>query len=75
MNNINVQVSLNFKQLLNAVKQLTYSEKLQLNDAIWDESMPIPEEHKNIVYNRMKNSKKNPEQLLDWKTASKSIKA
>jgi hypothetical protein len=74
MNNIQVQVKLNFQQLLDAVKQLTYSEKLKLNDAIWDESMPIPEEHKNIVNNRMKKAKKNPEHLLDWDTASKTLK-
>jgi hypothetical protein len=71
MNNIHVQVNFNFEQLLNAVKQLIYSERLQLIDAIWDECMPIPEEHKNLVADRIKKTKKNPELLSDWKTAIK----
>jgi hypothetical protein len=74
MNNIHVQVNLKFQQLLDAVKQLSPNEKLKLNDAIWDESMPIPEEHKNLVLDRMKKTKKNPERLLDWDTVSKTLK-
>ena len=74
MNNIHVQVNLKFQQLVDAVKQLTPNEKLKLNEAIWDESMPIPEEHKNLVMARIKKARKNPEQLLDWDTASKTLK-
>ena len=73
MNNIHVQVNLNFQQLLDAIKQLSPNEKLKLNDAIWDESMPIPEEHKHLVMDRMKKAKKNPERLLDWDSASKTL--
>lgn len=58
MNNIQVQVRLNFQQLLDAVRQLSPKEKLKLNDAIWDESMPVPEEHKILVLDRMKKAKK-----------------
>jgi hypothetical protein len=36
--------------------------------------MPIPEEHKNLVADRIKKTKKNPELLSDWKTAIKSLK-
>lgn len=73
MNNIHVQVNLNFQQLLEAVRQLSPNEKLKLNDAMWDESMPIPEEHKTLVMDRMKKIKKNPERLLNWNTASKTL--
>ena len=74
MNNIHVQVNLKFQQLVDAVKQLTPNEKLILNEAIWDESMPIPEEHKKLVLGRIKKARKNPDQLLDWETASKTLK-
>ena len=73
MGSISIKTNLNFQQLLEAVKQLTPAEKMKLNEAIWDEHMPIPEEHKTIVLNRMKKAKENPERLIDWDIASGSL--
>lgn len=49
-------------------------EKIKLNEAIWDENMSIPEEHKTLVLDRIKKAKKNPERLLNWDKASKTLK-
>lgn len=73
MNSISIKTNLNFQQLLEAVKQLTPAEKMKLNEAIWEEDMPIPEEHKTLVLNRIKKAKDNPKRLLDWDIASDSL--
>ena len=39
-----------------------------------DDNMQIPEEHKKIVAERMAKSKQNPERMLDWNKASKTLK-
>jgi hypothetical protein len=36
--------------------------------------MPIPEEHKKLVRQRIKKYTQHPEELLDWDTAKKSLK-
>ena len=74
MNTIHLQVNLSFQQLIDTVKQLSPNEKIKINEAIWDESMSIPEEHKNLVLDRMKKAKKNQERLLDWDDASNTLK-
>lgn len=38
------------------------------------EEISIPEEHKNIVRNRIEASKKDPTRLLDWEKAKSEIK-
>jgi hypothetical protein len=68
---INIQV--NFQQIVEAVKQLSPKEKLQLNELIWDESTPIPVEHQQLVIARVKRSKENPESMLDWDAVSKQL--
>ena len=42
MNSIRLNVNLNFQQLLDSIKQLSPKEKLQLNEALWEENMDIP---------------------------------
>ncbi len=74
MNNIHLQVNLNFQQLIEVVKRLSPDEKIKLNESIWDENMAVPEEHKNLVLDRVKKARKNPERLLDWDQASKTLK-
>jgi hypothetical protein len=59
MSSISLQTPLNFQQLLDVVKKLTPAEKMKLNEAIWDENMAIPEEHKTLVLKRIKNAKDN----------------
>jgi len=69
-----IAVELSFRQLVDAVKQLSPSEKLELNEVIWSEDMSIPLEHQNIVNERISEYKANPEILLDWNVASKDLK-
>jgi hypothetical protein len=74
MNTVHLNIDLNFQQLVNIVKQLSPSDKLKLNDIIWDESIEIPIEQKQLVMSRMQKSKENPDRLLDWEESSKTLK-
>ncbi len=75
--NNTIQLNINFsvQQLVAAIKQLSPSEKLQINEALWDSTMDIPLEHQTLVLERVKNARKNPEQLLTWDEAAKTLKA
>ena len=66
MNSINVNIDLSFKQLVDAVKQLSPREKLLLNDVLWNESMEIPAEYQTLVLGRIQKAKQNPNRLVDW---------
>lgn len=70
-----IAVELSFRQLIDAVKQLSPSEKLELNEVIWAEDITIPIEHQNIVHERISEYKANPETLLDWAQSSKKLKS
>lgn len=70
MNSLNLKVDLDFKELLKVVKQLSPSEKLELNDAIWKDNIEIPIEHQKIVLSRIKKSKDSPERMLEWDKVS-----
>ena len=74
MDSIQLNVNLSFQQLIDVVKKLTPAERLKLNDALWDETMEVPAEHKILVAERMAKSKQNPERMLDWDTAANSLK-
>jgi len=69
-----IAVELSFRQLIDAVKQLSPAEKMELNEAIWAEDITIPLEHQNIVNERISEYKSNPDTLLDWNLASKNLK-
>jgi len=73
MNTIQLNINLTFNQLLEAVKQLSPNEKLMLNNVIWDESREIPLEQQAIVQQRKLESQENPDNMLDWKSASKTL--
>jgi hypothetical protein len=70
-----IAVELSLKQLMDAVKQLSPSEKLQLNELMWSEDSAIPVQHQQLVKERIKKAKANPESLLDWEDAIKSLNA
>lgn len=70
-----IAVELSFRQLMEAVRQLSPSEKLELSEMIWEEDTVIPLEHQELVNERISKAKANPEILLDWDVASKSLKA
>ena len=57
MSNVHVKIDLSFQQLEEIVKQLSPSDKLKLNDVIWNEDMKIPEEHLKLVQQRIKKVK------------------
>lgn len=73
MNSINVNIDLSFEKLADAVKKLSPKEKLLLNDILWSESMEIPTEHQALVLERIQKTKRNPNRLLDWDEAAKSL--
>lgn len=75
MDNLNLKVSIRFEELSALVKQLSYSEKLKLSDVIWDEDMNIPKEHQELVSQRIRKAKQNPERMVDWAKASKLLKS
>jgi hypothetical protein len=69
-----IAVELSFRQLMEAVRQLSPSEKLELSEMIWEEDTIIPLEHQELVNERISKAKANPEILLDWDVVSKSLK-
>jgi hypothetical protein len=73
MNNLQLNINLSFQQLVDIVKQLTPSEKLKLNEVIWDEYMEIPIEHQRLVIDRMQKSEANNERLLNWDEVSQTL--
>ena len=56
---LDLKINLDFKQLTSIVKQLNSSEKMKLNEAIWDDGMEIPEEHQKLVLQRIKKARQN----------------
>lgn len=73
----NIYLPINPKQLFELVRQLPTKEKKQLLGLLQQErenSMPISEEHKKIVRQRIKKYTQHPEQLLDWDTTKKRLK-
>jgi len=61
---INIQV--NFKQIVEAVKQPSPAEKFKLNEIIWEDNIEIPKEHQELVLNRLEKSEKDPSRFLHW---------
>lgn len=74
MSSININVDLNFQQLVDAIKQLSPEEKSILNDVLWNENMEVPSVHQTLVLDRINKAKKDPKRLLDWNEVSKSLK-
>ena len=75
MDSLQLNINLSFQQLLKVVKQLSPSQKLKLNDAIWDDTSEIPVEHQKIVLDRKLKSKLDPSRMLDWEIALKKLKS
>jgi hypothetical protein len=73
MNSLSLKVDLDFQQLLEVVKQLSPSEKLKLNEAIWDNDGEIPLEHQQLVNDRIQKSKADPSRMLNWDEVSKKL--
>ena len=69
MSSVQLNVNLDLQQLVETIKKLSPKQKMQINDAIWEENMDVPAEHKELVLDRIKKARKNPERLLDWDKA------
>ncbi|NLK54128.1 MAG: addiction module protein [Bacteroidales bacterium] len=67
---IQLNISLSFKQVVEIVKQLSPSEKQMLSEVLWTEQdindIVIPEEHKQIVRERIKKYENSPDCYLSW---------
>ena len=74
-NNIKLNIPLDFNQVVDIVKQLSPKEKTKLKEVLESEQeIDIPEEHKNIVRQRMKASEADPSRLLNWDEVKHKIK-
>lgn len=71
---LHLNINLSFQQLVAVVKQLSPTEKLKLNEVIWNENTVISAEHQKLVLNRIKKAKQKPDTMLDWDDASKTLK-
>ena len=67
---IQLNVPLNFTQVIDIVRQLSITEKRQLSDVLLKEqgvdNIVIPEEHKQIVMERIKKYENSPGSYLSW---------
>jgi len=67
---IQLNVPLSFTQVVNIVRQLSDTEKLQLSEVLLNEQniddMVIPEEHKQIVLERIKKYENSHGGYLSW---------
>ena len=67
----NAQIS--FPELVAIVKTLSVTEKQLLTEVLWEDNMPVLEEHQGIVKERMEKSNRQPDRMLNWESVSKSI--
>ena len=74
MHQIQLNVNLSYQQLADAIRKLSPQEKLQISDVLWGSDMDIPMEHQNLVLKRINKARNNPETMLDWDEASKTLK-
>lgn len=67
---IQLNIPLNFNQVVDIVRQLSPAEKWQLSEVLWSEQniedIEIAEEHKQIVRERIVKYNNNPESYLTW---------
>ena len=76
---IQLNVPLSFKQVVDIIKQLSPSEKQQLSEVLQaeqnDDDIFIPEEHKQIVRERIKKYENSPESYLSWNDIERKMAA
>lgn len=67
---VRLNIPLSFKQVVDIVKQLSPAEKQQLGEVLWTEQniddIVIPEEHKQIVRERIKKYENSSTSYLSW---------
>ena len=76
---VQLNIPLNFNQVVNLVRQLSPSEKQQLSDVLWTEQniddTIIPEEHRQIVRERIKKYENSPDSYLSWNDIERKMAA
>ena len=76
---IQLNVPLNFTQVVDIVRQLSASEKRQLSEVLLKEQnmddMVIPEEHKQIVLQRVKKYESISDSYLSWDDIERKMAA
>ena len=76
---IQLNIPLSFHQVVDIVRQLSPSEKQQLSDVLWTEQnnddMIIPEEHKQIVRERIKKYENSTDSYLSWNDIERKMAA
>jgi putative addiction module component (TIGR02574 family) len=76
---VQLNIPLSFKQVVEIVKQLSPSEKQQLSEFLWTEQniedIVIPEEHKQLVRERIEKYENNPDSYLSWDDIERKMAA
>lgn len=68
-----LNIPLSFNQIIDLIKQLPKTQQKKIVSLIQQqEDFEVPEWHKKIVLDRIKNSK--PEDYIDWKDFKKELK-
>lgn len=73
MNSSSTNTQISFHELVAIVKTLSVTEKQLLTEVLWDDALPVFEEHQNIVMQRMEKNKQEPERMLNWEMVSKTL--
>jgi hypothetical protein len=72
-------ISLSFRQVVDLVRQLSPSEKQLLSEVLWTEQniddIVIPEEHKQIVRERIKKYENSHGSYLSWDDIERKMAA
>jgi hypothetical protein len=70
VHHIQLNIPIGFKQVVDIAMQLSPSEKQQLGEILWNEQniddILIPEEHKQIVRERIKKYENSTDGYLSW---------
>lgn len=68
-----INVPLSFNQIIDLIKQLPKTQQKKIVSLIQEQDdFKVPEWHKKIVLDRIKNSK--PEDYINWKDFKKELK-
>ena len=73
MDGLNINIKLDFQQIIDLIQQLSPSEKLQLNEVIWRGNAEVPLEHMILVNERKEKIKNDSNRMMDWDQVSKSL--
>lgn len=76
---VQLNIPLSFKQVVDIVRQLSPSEKQQLGEVLWTEQniddIVIPEEHMQIVRERIKKYENSSGSYLSWNDIERKMAA